>query len=121
MTTPSQSNRNHQHEAALAYDLFGYLKITNIFTRSEISEISDAYDQYHLDINKIECQMGKKRIPPTGSLLENDPKLIDSNISKAELIHTLREVAGKAFNLQAQIRFMFTTIPWLPSRHPLSI
>lgn len=95
MTTPSQSNRNHQHEATLAYDLFGYLKITNIFTRSEISEISDAYDQYHLDINKIEMPNGEKRIPPTGSLLENDPKLIDSILSKSELIHTLREVAGK--------------------------
>ncbi len=86
---------NSNHEATLAYDLFGYLKITNIFTRSEIKEITDVYDQFHEDIKKIQIPNEEARIPPTGSLLENNPKLIESIFSKSELMNTLRQVAGQ--------------------------
>ena len=86
---------NSNYEAALAYDLFGYLKITNIFTRSEIKEITNVYDQFHQDIKKIQIANEEARIPPTGSLLENNPKLIESIFSKSELMNTLRQVAGQ--------------------------
>ena len=82
---------NSNYEAALAYDLFGYLKITNIFTRSEIKEITNVYDQFHQDIKKIQIPNEEARIPPTGSLLENNPKLIESIFSKSELMNTLRK------------------------------
>jgi len=86
---------NSNHEATLAYDLFGYLKITNIFTRSEIKEINNVYDQFHQDIKKIQIPNEEARIPPSGSLLENNPKLIESIFSKPELMNILKQVAGQ--------------------------
>lgn len=79
--------------AARAYALHGYIKLTNLFTRSEVEAITSIYDDYHASIARTVIN-GESRIPPTGSLLENSPELTELIFSKTELLNVVRAATG---------------------------
>ena len=79
--------------AARAYALNGYIKLTNLFSRSEIEVITTIYDGYHSSVQRIATD-GESRIPPTGSLLENSPELTELIFSKSELLNIVRAATG---------------------------
>lgn len=79
--------------AARAYALNGYIKLTNLFSRSEVQAITRIYDDYHSSIERITSN-GESRIPPTGSLLENSPELTELIFAKSELLNVVRAATG---------------------------
>jgi len=94
MTTNTNLKQFSALEAsARAYALNGFLKITNLFTRSEIEAISKIYDEYHSSIGRITTN-GESRIPPTGSLLENNPQLTEIIFGKSDLLDVVRAATG---------------------------
>jgi hypothetical protein len=88
------NNNQALSAAARTYRINGYLKLTNLFTKSEAERLASIYDDYHALVDPLTSSNGDTRIPPTGSLLENSPQLTELIFAKTELLNVLRAAAG---------------------------
>lgn len=94
MTSSDPVGNEALASAARSYALNGYIKLANIFSRAEIMAITDIYDRFHGSVGHV-CDINDEpRVPPTGSLLEENPQLTELIFAKTELFNVVRAATG---------------------------
>ena len=93
--------QNEFHRLRLAYDLYGFIKLTNALEPWQVDSLEEGFDRIYIRQTGVNPNYSKERLPPIGRGCEVDFDYMKTFASASHVLDAIKAIAGADFQFLA--------------------